>query len=67
MKNIKFSAWDKVSREVREVAAINWIEEIVLLWAVRGSARCTVIRDFDQIKLLLETHGTETVVKEVKK
>jgi len=51
----KFRAWDKIHKDIKEVALINWIENTVLLWNKRGNVRITIKRHFDDIELMQYT------------
>jgi len=52
MENVKFKAFDKVHKDTKEVAVIDWINEIVLLWNKAGNVRMTIKRDFEQVELV---------------
>lgn len=55
MDRFLFRAYDKVHRDVKDVAMIDWVEEVVLLWNRSGSVGVTVARDFDQVELMQYT------------
>ena len=64
MREIKFRAWDKLKKSVHEVAGINFVEGIVLLWKQTGTARQTYAVEVDSIELMQYTglhdkNGTE--------
>jgi len=53
MRNIKFRVWDKIHKEIKEVAVINWVENIIILWGCRrGGIRATVKRFIDDVELM---------------
>lgn len=52
MKKIKFMARDKIHKDIKEVAVINWVSKKILLWNVRGNVRITIERDFDDVELV---------------
>ena len=45
-------ARDKIHGDIKEVAAIDWVIERVLLWHKKGNVRVTVERDFDDVVLI---------------
>ena len=55
MREIKFRAWDKLKKSVHEVAGINFVEGIVLLWKQTGTARQTYAVEVDSIELMQYT------------
>jgi uncharacterized phage protein (TIGR01671 family) len=55
MREIRFRAWDEIHKAMYEVAAINFIEKFCLVWIPKGSARITVKRFFDDVKLMQYT------------
>ena len=57
MREIKFRAWDKLSCKIREVAAINWVEGIVMLWKVTGSVRSTYYTELEDGVELMQYTG----------
>lgn len=45
--------FDKLNHDRKEVASINYVEEMALLWTnSTGTARATTVRRFDQIESL---------------
>lgn len=50
----KFRAWDKIHEDMKEVAAIIFVEKAVVLWADRrnGRVRSTVTRYLDNVVLM---------------
>lgn len=54
----KFRAWDKIHEEMKEVAAINFVEKAVVLWTTGKHARATIFRDFENV-ILMQGSGLE--------
>ena len=64
MREIKFRAWDKLKKKVVEVAGVNFVEGIVMLWKNVGSVRSTYYAELDSVELieftgLKDKNGTE--------
>ncbi len=55
MRETKFRAWDKLKKSIHEVAGINFIEGIVLLWKTTGSVRSTYYVELESIELIQYT------------
>ncbi len=55
MREIKFRAFDKLKKKMQDVAGINWVEGIVMLWNQTGSARATYYVEIETVDLVQYT------------
>ncbi len=49
---IKFRAWDRLKKSMHEVAGINFIDGVVMLWKTTGSVRSTYYTEMEGIELV---------------
>lgn len=54
-REIKFRAYDKLKKKMQDVAGINWVEGIVMLWKQTGSVRSTYYVEIETVDLVQYT------------